>query len=173
MKISDLQDMLRLIRQLLASAGGKGTGEIEEFSAALEPFRSLTPKQFTNELRKLTEQPKPAKTGAKLGPAEVDAVIQELRDLYERAGSPSTTQAEMTEKTEKLDRLQKKDVLRAAEAIGLQGMKNKTSAIISEEIRKRIEGRMGAAQRMSIIDVVVGSPEEDSTAMPQPAEILE
>ncbi len=86
MKVADLQDMLSVIRQLLASAGGKGAAELDDFRAALEPFRELTAKQLANELCKLTEKPKPAGNKpkppakkAKLSAAEVDAHIGAVR----------------------------------------------------------------------------------------------
>jgi len=162
MKISDLQDMLSMIRQLLVSAGGKGAADVADFSAAIEPFRDLSPKQFAAELRRLSEQPKPpprSKKGAKRSPAEVDALIRDVRALYDRAGSPTTTETEIAESTKSLHELGKPDVLRAAEAVGLKGMKSKTIADIANEVRKRIEARKGAGQRMETIEVIVGSEE--------------
>src|SRR5262249_44120617 len=123
MKITDLQDILGMIRQMLISAGGKGAVELAEFSAALDPFRDLTPKQFATEVRKLTEQPKPSKkTGktAKLPPAELETLIGEVRALYDRAGSPTTTAAEVEERMKSLQGLGKAELVRAAEAIGLK-----------------------------------------------------
>jgi hypothetical protein len=149
--------MLSLVGQLLVSAGSKGpAAELAGFRSALDPFRDLTANQLAKELHKLTEQPKAGKRGAKLSPAEVDALIAEVRALYDRAGSSTTTPAEVEERTKALSQLGKADVLRAAEAVGLQGMKSKTIAAVAAEIRKRIEGRMGTGQRMGMIEVVVG-----------------
>lgn len=156
MKVADLQDILGLIRQMLVSAGGKGAGELAEFSAALEPFRDLTAKQLTNELVKLTKPPKESKRDGKLDPAEVDALIDDVRALYDRAGSPTTTAAEIEAKTAALQKLGKSDLVRAAEAVGLKGMKSKSIAAIAAEIKKRIENRLGTRQRMELIEVVVG-----------------
>ena len=162
MKVSDLQYMLDVIRQLLGSAGGKGANELAEFRAALDPFRDLTAKQLTNELRKLTEAPKPVKQAGKKsgkGPfIDVDALIVQMSALYDRAGSPTTTHAEVEEGTNRLTGLGKNDIVRVAEAIGLKGMKSKTIPTIVAEIRQRISARLGAGQRMEMIDVVGSAP---------------
>jgi len=159
MKVADLQDMLSLLRQLLISAGSnKPAAELADFSAALDPFRDLTAKELTKELHKLTEPPKPkaTKKAAKLTAAEVDALIANVQTLYERAGTASLTPAEVEEKLQPLQQLAKNDLVRAAETLGLKGMKSKSAVVIAGEIRKRIEARMGAGQRMEMIEVVVG-----------------
>jgi hypothetical protein len=161
MKVDDLQDMLALIRQLLASAGGKGTAELADFGAALDPFRDMTVKQLTGELRKLTERPAPPKgKKSKTTSAEADALITEIAVLYNRAGDSATTSAEVEQKTEALHGLGKPDIIRAAESIGLKGMKSKSKPAIVSEIKKRIGGRVGAGQRTGMIDIGVGSEGE-------------
>jgi hypothetical protein len=157
MKVSDLQDMLGMIRQMLLSAGSKGpAGELAEFIAAFDPYREMNVKQLAGTLSDRATKPAGRKSSAKLGPAAVDALINDVRALYERAGSSTISAAEIEGKTNALLGLSKNDIVCAAEAIGLQGMKSKTIAAIAAEIRKRIDARMGAGQRMGMIEVVVG-----------------
>lgn len=148
MKVADLQEMLGVLQQILASAGAAPKGkELAEFIAALEPFRNLNAKQLAAELGKKVQP-------GKLLPAEFDALVVEIRALYERAGHPTTTLAEVEEKTKPLFGLkQKKDVLRAAQAIGLNGMDKKTIPVIAREIKKRIEDRMGSAQKTGMMNI--------------------
>jgi hypothetical protein len=156
-KVSDLQDMLGMIRQMLLSAGSTTPAkELNEFIEAFEPYRDMRASQLATVLSDRVKKPTGRKTSAKLVPADVDALIKDVRILYDQAGLSMSNTNEMEEKTGKLQQLGKADVLRAAEAIGLQGMKSKSIAAIAAEIRKRINARLGAGQRMGMIDVVVG-----------------
>jgi hypothetical protein len=155
-KVDDLQDMISVIRQLLVSAGAGGKGaDLAEFIAALDPFRSLTVKQLAKELHKLTNSAKDGGKGPSLSSAEVESLISTIHALYERAGSPDTSQEEVEELTQPLFALKKKpDIVRAAEAIGLKVAKNKSIAKIATDIRKRILNRMGSKQKVDMINVL-------------------
>jgi hypothetical protein len=157
MKVSDLQDMLGMIRQMLLSAGSKGpANELHEFIEAFDPYGDMKANQLAAVLSDRVKKPARRKSSGKLAAGDVDGLIQEVSSLYEQAGLSMTNSLEIEEKTSKLQQLGKADVLRAAEAIGLQGMKSKSIAVVVAEIKKRIDARLGAGQRMGMIDVVVG-----------------
>ena len=156
MKVSDLQDILSHVGHLLESAGGRGATELMAFRECLDPFREMTAKQLTSELRKLTEakeaKPKAPRRTAK-APLDVDGMVREAQDVYGRATDPSVTVEQIEEMAKRLEALTKDALVRVAEGIELVGMKSKkTKGEIVAAIRQRILSRKGATQRVNLID---------------------
>jgi hypothetical protein len=157
MKISDIQDVLTLVRQMFVSGGGnKGATELADFSAALEPFRDLTPKQFVSQLAKLTEQPSGSASSSRSrrsGGVNAAELIQSVAELYENAGSRTTTREEIDAKLAAAASLKKAELVKMSEAIKLGGMNRKTVPVIIDEIRRRIYDRLGTGHRMDTVTV--------------------
>lgn len=157
MKVSDLQDILILVGQLLQSAGGSKTAaaELADFRESLEPFRDLSAKQLAAELRKLIEgsqakpkAPRPGKTVA----VDLAGVVREVQGLYAQAADPNTTVEQIEDAVKRLEPLAKDAVVKVAEGIELVVTKSKTKKDIVAMIRQRILGRKGAAQRVNLIE---------------------
>lgn len=113
MKVSDLQDILSHVAQLLDSAGGRGAAELATFRESLDPFRDLTAKQFAAQLQKLLESPqgtpKPARKAGKAG-VDLAGLVREVQDLYAQASDPRTTIEQIEEVTQRLGKLTKEQL---------------------------------------------------------------
>jgi hypothetical protein len=165
-KVADLQQHLSDLGRLLVSSGAKGVAkDLEVISAALKPFRDQPLKGFADFLAKAeaysrgeglhpAEKPRRAtrSTAAKAPAADPAAVTAEVRDLYDRAASPSVTVEQIDGTCGKLTGLNKDGVVSVADQLGIRGMKSKAKAAIVEAIRQRILARKGATIRAGMVD---------------------
>jgi hypothetical protein len=179
MKVADLQQILANLGPLLETCGTKAASvaELRMVRDGLAPFSQLSLKDFAGFLAKAEafsrgDVPvKPPRGGGAGGTGgggggragakaavkvDVNAVVQQVRALYNQAAAQSTTEEVIATQTAPLDQLSKDGLVVVAEAIELMGMKAKKKEEIAAAIRQRIRARRGMSQRVELLDRPAG-----------------
>lgn len=169
MKVADLQKHLGDLATLLGSAGVKKevVSDLNAIRDGLIPFRDLPLKGFADFIvraeayRSSGEVPSTASTnrrkqsgatGTKAAAPDIQSLAQEVKQLYDQAANPSTTEASIDALLERLGSVDKKGLVTVAEAIELRGVNSKTKPGIISAIRQRILARKGSTQRVGLLD---------------------
>jgi hypothetical protein len=157
MKIQHIVKHLADLADFLAEAGGAGMArELRSLCEGLGPYGMMTTNEFlkTIQAKAAEAKPRPTRSAARANStsANASAIIDEIRQIYARAGDPSLSSEAIDNGIGRLAGLKKADIVAAAEAVGLAGMKSRTIAAIVQEIRQRILARRGAVQRAELAD---------------------
>lgn len=167
MKVADLRQHLADLARLMEATGAKAVAaDLVAIQEGLAPFNESPLKGFAEFLvraeaysrgevpvappsrKRATSGGRPPST--KAPPVDVEALVQEAKDLYARAADPAVTAEAVEALAGRLKAPKKDDLVRVAEGVGLVGMKAKAKDKIVEAIRARILDRKGAAVRVGI-----------------------
>lgn len=160
MTVADLRAYFAGLRAALEAAGAKGVAaDLAAVETGLSPFAGLPVRQFADFLArcdafsrgevpvappKATKRPATPKA-PKAMPADAEAVLAKVRQLYDRAIQPDMTEARITEELAPLlDPLSKDALVAIAEQFQTPGLNRRSKATVAEAIRDKITDRRGA-----------------------------
>lgn len=162
MKVADLQSFIRSLNPLFVASGAsqKVTGELDQLTRLLEPFKGLAIDQLGDLLAKADEYIRtgklPISTSSKAKPKALDqdkihVAAQRLLDLYERAIDPHVQYPQIDAEIKSLDKAFTKDgLVEVARQVGIVStLKTKKDAL--REIQRKIVERKGSFQRAGAI----------------------
>jgi nucleoid DNA-binding protein len=164
MNVRELRQHLVDLGKVLSSAKASASvvGDLESICAGLAPFEKCTLKDFAAFLIQAEgysrgEVPvkgvaKDAKEKPPKTEIDADALMMEIKLLYDNAASPSTSQEQIDAALGKVSKLKKNAVIAVAEKLDLKVPKSKSSTDIVVMIRQRIFARKGSATRAELID---------------------
>jgi hypothetical protein len=157
MKVADLQSFLRSLAGPLAASGGKSVAaEFDRAADGLQPFDAMTVAQFADFLHQAEEYHRtgllPAKAGGRKKPAvasdpqRISRAVDQLRDLYERAGNDTVDYSTIEREVAAVGKLKRDELVAVAREFGISSpLKTKKDA--AEAIRRRITDRKESVQR--------------------------
>ena len=184
MKVAELQQHLADLARFLDSAGVKKeiVTDLQAIRDGMAPFRNLPLKGFAEFLlraeayrsggevptKKAGGKTASAKSATKAPAPDVQALAQAVKQLYDQATAPATTEESIDAVLVRLQPVDKKGLLTVAEGIELKGISAKTKPAILAAIRQRIVDRKGSFQRVGLLDrpapASVGSFDPSSTS---------
>jgi hypothetical protein len=161
LKVADLQQLIQGLIQPVRVAGAseKVCGELQRAAECLEPFKNSTVAEFNDFLVKAEEcvrtdkWPAPGKRSSsrKSGSGEpamsVEQAAQRLMGLLERANDSGMDEAAIEAELAGLESLQKPDLLKAAQEVGMSIASRNSKQEIVAEIRRRVQERKGSFER--------------------------
>lgn len=159
MKVAELQSFLRSLTGPLASSGGKKVADdLDRAAGGLQPFAEMNVPQFADFLQQAEEYHRTGilpvkstgrakKAAAPPDPQKIGKAVEQLRDLYERAGSDSVDYSTIETEVARINKgLKKDELIEAAREFGIaSSMKTKKAA--TEAIGRRITERKESVQR--------------------------
>lgn len=167
MNVGDLRLYFANLRAALEAGGAKAVAaDLAHVEAGLLPFETLSVRQFADFLASARAAPavdsstpaSPSTRTRKSTPpkaepgADVLAVADKVRSLYERAIEPAMTEARLVEElTPLLAPLAKDALVVVAERMELSSVRNKSKAVIQDAIRKKILDRRDVFVRTSMV----------------------
>jgi hypothetical protein len=156
MNVAELQSFLRSLAGPLASSGGKkAADDLARAAVGLQPFAQMTVAQFADFLQQAEEYHRtgllPAKGGgrkkaAATDPQKISKAVDQLRELYERAGNDSVDYSTIEREVAAVGKLKKDELISVAREFGISSsLKTKKDA--AEAIGRRIRDRKESVQR--------------------------
>lgn len=158
MKVAELQSFLANLAGPVAASGGKKVAdEIARAAGGLQPFAQMTVAQFADFLAQAEEYHRTGilpvkstgrrKAAAPADPQKVARAVEQLRDLYERAGSGALDYSTIETDVGRINKgLKKDELIQAARDFGITApLKTKKNA--AEAIQRRITDRKESVQR--------------------------
>jgi hypothetical protein len=161
LRVADLQHMIQgLIHPVkLAGASEKVCGELQRAAECLEPFKNSTVAEFNDFLVKAQEcvrtgsWPEPGRRSSPRrgsdGPTiTVEQAAQKVMDLQVRANDTTLDPAIIETELQPLESLQKPDLLRVAQEVGMSMASRTSKQEILQSLRRRIQEGRGAGEPM-------------------------